>query len=325
MALSALGWLGLYCLAACLTFVHPVFGMLGYFVEYYRRPELQWWRRHVPNWRWNLIISVLWGVSFLLRRSSLRPLRPIRNLSLPWLVSLGVLMVVVTLAFAVAPAQSEHWTIQWTKLALIVPLLMIGSIRTRAHFNMYVAANMLGALWWGYDAWVDPQRDSGRLMNVGSGDSLHDNAASVHLLTILPLALVYLLAEKEKWLRILALVASPFIVNTLILCNSRGAMVALLTSGCAGLFLIRRGYRVRFAAAGLAAIVAFLLLADDQFITRQQTTSQYETDGSARNRLASWEGGLALVSDRPLGSGGRGFHTLSPIYIPDIVEAYDGE
>src|SRR5688572_33344776 len=104
MALSALGWLGLYCLSACLTFVNPVFGMLGYFVEYYRRPQLQWWRRQVPDWRWNLIISVLWGVSFLLRRDSLRRLRPIRNLALPWLLSLHGLMIVVTVLFAVAPA-----------------------------------------------------------------------------------------------------------------------------------------------------------------------------------------------------------------------------
>src|SRR5687768_2565778 len=139
MALSALGWLGLYCLSACLTFLNPVFGMLGYFVEYYRRPDLQSWRRQVPDWRWNLIISVVWGVSFLLRRSSLRPLLPVRNLALPWLIWLNVVMVLVTVTVAVAPTQSQSWTIQWTKLALIVPCLMVGSVRTRGQFNLFVA------------------------------------------------------------------------------------------------------------------------------------------------------------------------------------------
>ena len=325
MSLSPIGWLVLYCLSACLTFVNPVFGMLGYFVEYYRRPQLQWWRRQVPDWRWNLIISVLWGVSFLLRRDSLRRLRPIRNLALPWLLSLHGLMIVVTVLFAVAPAMSQNWTIQWAKLALIMPLLMIGSVRTQGHFNLYVAANMLGALWWGYDAWVDPQRNSGRLINVGSGDSLHDNAASVHLLTILPLTTVYVLAEKDKWLRGLAAVALPFIVNTLILCNSRGAMVGLLVSGGAGLLLVRPGYRLRFAGVALAAVVGFFMLADDTFIRRQQTTANYETNGSAQGRLQAWRGAANLVQDYPFGSGGRGFHVLSPIYAPEVTESAGGE
>src|SRR5687768_2486560 len=157
MALSALGWLGLYCVSACLSFVNPVFGMLGYFVEYYRRPQLQWWGKQLPNLRWNLMISVVWGVSFLLRRVSLRPLKPIPNLALPWLLSLGALMVFVTVVFAVAPNRSQNFTILWAKLALIVPCLLIGSVRTRWQFNLYVAGNMLGALWWGYDAWVDPE------------------------------------------------------------------------------------------------------------------------------------------------------------------------
>jgi len=325
MSWSPLGWLGLYCLAACLTFVNPVFGMLGYFVEYYRRPELQWWRRQVPDWRWNLIISVIWGASFLLRRGSLRELRPIRNLAIPWLLSLQGLMVIVTVLFAVAPAQSQNWTIQWGKLALIVPLLMIGSVRTRDQFNLYVAANMIGALWWGYDAWVDPHRVAGRLVRIGSGDSLNDNAASIHLLTILPLTTVYVLAEKDKWLRALAAVALPFIVNTLILCNSRGATVALLVSGGAGLLLVRPGYRLRFAGVALAAVVGFFLLADATFIRRQQTTTNYETNGSAQGRLQAWKGAANLVQDHPFGTGGRGFHVLSPIYAPEVTESTGGE
>lgn len=325
MSLSALAWLAMYCMAAVLTFLNPVVGMLGYLLEYYRRPELQWWRHDLPSWRWNLVISVIWGLSFLLRRSSLREMRPLKNLSLPWLLAMTVLMVLVTATFAVDPVLSQHWTIQWIKLAVIVPLLMIGSVRKRGEFHLFVAANMLGVLRWGYDAWIDPDREQGRLLNVGSGDSLNDNAASIHLLTVLPMIVVYLLTEKDKRLRALALVTLPFVINTLILCNSRGAMVGLGVAGVAGVFLIRSQYRVRFATAALAGALGFFLLADDTFIKRQQTTAEYKTDGAAQERFESWKGGIALVSDRPFGSGGRGFHVLSPRYIPAIVESHDGD
>jgi O-antigen ligase len=139
------------------------------------------------------------------------------------------------------------------------------------------------------------------------------------LLTILPLTAIYVLVAKEKWLRAIAAVSLPFIVNTLILCNSRGAMVSLLVASGAGMVLIQRGYRLRFAAVGLAAVVGFFLLADDTFIRRQQTTANYENDGSAQGRISSWKGAAALVADYPFGAGGRGFHTLSPIYAAEVV------
>ncbi len=67
------------------------------------------------------------------------------------------------------------------------------------------------------------------------------------------------------------------------------------------------------------------MLADQQFLDRQQTTTNYEEDGSAQQRLTTWKAAFRLVQDRPLGAGGRGFHLLSPIYIPDIVEEHRGD
>jgi O-antigen ligase len=184
---------------------------------------------------------------------------------------------------------------------------------------------MLGAFWWGYEAWRDPHREESRLMQVGSGDTLNDNAASAHLLTVLPFILIYLLTEKDKRLRAVALVALPFVINTIILCNSRGSMVGMLAATSASVFLIRTGRRLRLGGVLVGMVAAFFLLADPQFIERQQTTANYQEDGSAQQRLTTWRAGWRFIQDRPFGAGGRGFHLLSPIYIPDIVEAHDGE
>src|SRR5205085_9090271 len=174
-----------------------------------------------------------------------------------------------------------------------------------------------------WQAYLDPHRLAGRLMNVGSSDTLNDNLAAAHLLTVVPFLCVYALTAKNKWLRILSLAAAPFIVNAFILCNSRGATVGLVAALLAGLMVARSGHRLRVAVAGVSVAVMFLVLADPQFIARQQTTTNYEAEGA--ERLQSWQGALHLIETHPFGAGGGGFVYLSPIYIPDIVARHNGE
>lgn len=326
MSITALTWAILYCGAiAAALMVNPLFGALGYLLEYYMRPELKWWGDELPSLRYNLIISMTLGVTFLLRRSTLREMVDVPVAPIRWLVSLGVVMVLVTLTVAVNREVSWGWTVQWWKMALIFPLLIYGVVRTRNAFNLFIATHVLGALWWGWQAYTDPKRQHGRLMNIGSGDSLDDNGAAAHLLTVLPFIAILILTEKDKRLRWIAVAAAPLVINTLILCNSRGSMLGLLVAMAAALFLIKTGYRARMVWAGVAVVTAFFLLADQQFISRQQTTASYEKDGSANERLITWQAAFQLVKDRPLGSGGRGFHFLSPVYIPEIVAAHGGE
>ncbi|MGE0592999.1 MAG: O-antigen ligase family protein [Vicinamibacterales bacterium] len=325
MSLTAIAWVAGYCLFAILSFQNPVFGMLGYMHEYYNRPDLKWWGDELPVLRYNLMISVVWGASYLLKQSSLRKLTPTRNLALPWLLALGAIMLVVTPLFAVNESLSWEWSIQWIKTALIFPFLLYSVVRSRNAFNLFAAAHMLGAFWWGWESWRDPDREAGRLLNVGSGDTQDDNAASAHLLTVLPFIAVYLFTETNKRLRLLALVAAPFVVNTIILCNSRGATVGALAGLLSALLLVRKGQRSRLVGIGAVTVLLFFMIADEQFITRQQSTTNYEEDGAALERLESWQAGIQLVKDRPWGAGGRGFHMLSDRYIPSIVAAHDGE
>jgi O-antigen ligase len=119
-------------------------------------------------------------------------------------------------------------------------------------------------------------------------------------------------------------VCGAFIVNVLILCNSRGSIVGLLAMGCAAIALAGRGKRLKLMAIGAGGLVVLLALADNRFLERQQTTLD-ANDGSAQGRLESWRASMDFISDYPLGTGGRGFHILSPIYIPDIVASHGGE
>ena len=325
MSITALLWAALYGAALIGTFVNPIFGCLGYLLEYYMRPELKWWGDQLPELRYNLMISVALGASFLLRRGSLPMMREIKNPALACQLGLLVTMLVVTATTAVSPTTSWEYTFQWVKMALIFPLLVYGSIRSRSTFDLFVIAHMLGAFWWGWEAYLDPEREQSRLLNVGSADTLNDNAASAHLLTVLPFTIIYALTEPTKWKRIIGFLALPFVVNTIVLCNSRGSVIALLASVVAAIVIVRRGYRFRMIVAAIASVLVVYLLADQQFLDRQKTTTQYEQDNSAQERLASWKGAYRLVNERPFGTGARGFVFLSPKYIPEIVAAHNGD
>lgn len=325
MSITALLWALLYVGSIVLALHNPLFASLGYLLEYYMRPELKWWGDDLPALRYNLIVSVALGLTFLLRRSALREMVPIPNRTLPWLYAMTGIMLFVTATVAVDTAVSWHWMVQWSKIAMIFPLLVIGVVRDRKAFNLFLIVHMLGAFWWGWESWLDPSREAGRLKSVGSADSADDNGAAAHLITVLPMAVTYLLIEKDWRLRLPALIATPFIINTIILCNSRGSTVGLGVALIASLFLIKKGKRIRLAMAGAAMVAVVFLMADKQFIARQQTTANYEEDNSARQRLQTWVGALKLVKDHPLGAGGRGFHALSPKYIPEIVAAHGGD
>lgn len=326
MSVTTILWVVLYVAAIIgAIFSNPLFGAMGYLLEYYMRPALKWWGDELPDLRYNLIISIVLGGAFLIHRRRLRPMSDVPNPALRWLLALMAIMMAVTATVALDTDISLDRGTQWFKMAIIFPVLLAGVTRRLRDFDLLIATHMLGAFWWGWVAYTDPKREAGRLVSIGSGDSLNDNTAAAHLLTVLPFALIYLMTEKDKRLRAVALLSTPFVINTLILCNSRGSMVGMAAGLGAAFFMIRTGYRARMVGAAILFLVGFLSLADTQFLTRQQTTTSYEQDGSAQQRLTTWVAGIDLIKDYPFGTGGRGFHILSPRYIPDIVEQHNGE
>jgi len=313
-----LAWLVIYWGGLIASFVNPVYGLLVYLFEYYLRPSLHWWGKDVPDWRYSLIVSLVVLLTYFMNRSKLPEQRHTESPSLKWLLAFGLNMVIV-MPLAVNGPESLDATIVFWKIIVLYGVI-IAVVRTDWAFNAFIAVHIAGAGWWGWEAWRDPKRDAGRLLSVGSSDTLNDNQAAGHLLTVLPFVVLFLLMVKDKRLRALALCAGPLIINTFILCNSRGATVGIVAALVCTLLLAKRGHRRRLAAAGVGVIAAFFLLADPEFIMRQQTTLHYEDEATAQNRISNWGSGIALLKDRPLGAGGYGFNELSPIYAPEVTD-----
>ncbi len=322
MSNTALAWLTAYAAGLLLSVVEPFYGLLAYLLDYYAHPPLRWWGDDLPDLRWSLLAASVLLCVYLLKGRNLFDPRILRHGQTKWL--LGFLAVATLVTFwAVDVNRSLHYLTDIAKLALLY-LLIVGTVRTRNQFRWFVLVMIVGAFMWGLDAYFDPKRRAGRLYGIGGPDSDADNSTAAHLLTVLPFLGIYLL-KGVRWERLIALIATPFVVNTIILCNSRGATVAIAVMALAAVVLARGKTRWQIATLGLVGGVLFLYLTDPQFIERQLTLFHYEEDTSATGRLEAWEGALALMADYPLGAGGGGWDAMSPVYIPDIVAAYGGE
>ena len=322
MSLTALAWISTYVLGIFLSFVHPIYGLFTYFMDYYAHPPLRWWGKALPDYRWSLTIAVITLIAFLIKRNSLPNLHIKKHPQTKWLI------LFLLNAFAVSPIavweEENKQLIEVIIKVILFYLVVIQTIRTKEHFRYLMIFHILGIFDWGWNAFVDPQRKAGRLFGIGGPDSLNDNGTAAHLLAIVPF-LGSVFFTGKWWEKLLCIVALPFVFNTFILANSRGAFLALLVTGLMSLLLTTGKLRWKTLMVMLLAGFVFYSLVDDKFIARQQTIQTYEEDNASVERIESWKAAFSLIRDHPLGTGGGGFEALSPIYIPDIVEAHDGE
>ena len=322
MSLTALAWIFSYILGAFLAFVHPIYGLFTYFMDYYAHPPLRWWGKALPDYRWSLIIAVITLIAFLIKKNSLPKLHIKNHPQTKWLI-LFLLNTFAVTSIAVWEEENKQLIEVIIKVILFY-LVVIQTIRTKEHFRYLMIFHILGIFDWGWNAFVDPQRKAGRLFGIGGPDSLNDNGTAAHLLAILPF-LGSVFFTGKWWEKLLCIVTLPFVFNTFILANSRGAFIALLVTGLMSLLLTKGSLRWKTIMAMLLAGLVFYNLMDDKFIERQQTIQTYEEDNASVERIESWKAAFSLIRDHPLGTGGGGFEALSPIYIPDIVEAHEGE
>lgn len=322
MPKTALLWLAAYGAGLLLSLVDPFYALLAYLLDYYAHPPLRWWGDSLPDLRWSLLAALVLLASYTVHGRSLFDRSIVGHSQTLWLLALLAAAILVT-PFAVDPARNLEELITLAKLTLLY-MLIVGTVRTRSQFRWVVIVMIAGALLWGVDAYLHPERTAGRLRGVGGPDSDADNSTAAHLLTVLPFIGVYLWKGRPAE-RLLAFVAMPFVLNAVILCNSRGASVAMVAMAGATLFLTHGRQRMLLAGAVASGGVLFAVLLDHTFVDRQLALFGSELDTSAAGRLETWKGALRLMRDRPFGAGGGGWDALSPVYIPDIVAAFDGQ
>jgi O-antigen ligase len=135
----------------------------------------------------------------------------------------------------------------------------------------------------------------------------------------------------RKHEKIISILAIPFILNAIILTNSRSAFLSLLLALFLSVFIISS--RKIFKTALITLLVAaplFIYLTDQSFIdrmstlfkTREALTDTVEAHTLSSGRTEIWSYGFRMAKDYPLGAGPNAFKHLARFYMPPELLTY---
>jgi putative inorganic carbon (HCO3(-)) transporter len=330
MSATAAAWALLGVTLLVLSLRRPAYGVAFYMLTFFAAPHLWWWGNDLPELRYASIAGVvlLGAVTLYLANSPEDHGHRFTRVHVT-AVAMALNVTFVQLLIASTPSISVEDYVQVVKFILLF-FLIWRAINDRDDLRIVIMSMALGAAYIGYEVTINERGyfNGGRLEGVGAPGADSSNSLASVMLVTLPLVGSLFIHGKFRH-KVTAVIAAPLALNVLILCNSRGAFLALIGAGSAFL-VIARGATRRQAVRSLAlgGLLLFFLLGDPQILERFSTTfaGSEERDRSAASRLEFWQAGLLMLADYPLGDGGgsfkyvRGGHYLSQVIGADAAE-----
>lgn len=307
------------CFAA--LFIDAYYGICLYLFEYFLNPPGRWWGSHLPHLRYAFTIGMTILISFVIRRHKYSENKVFDAPQTKWLLLFGVIIV---LTMNIAVDQIEHMNFMTIFIKYIVLyILMIKIIDTPDKFQKMIGAFLLGQFYLGWIIYEAGRTSGGRVENMGTADAKNANGLAAVLVVAVPFLIHYLIIGK-KWQKICTFFGVVFVLNALILINSRGAFLAVLMSmGYYVLLAIKspsfpKFNKLRLLAGIAAGVLFFLFLADTVFWERMATitnTPENVEVYSGRERIDYWFKTFDMLEDHPWGLGAMGYEKVSPQYI----------
>ena len=309
----------------------PLWGLLVYMNIYFNspRPFINWWASYIPDIRWSLLSGLVLIASIVIHR---KKISDCKLHSIKWAVAFLILTFLVTLKAAVDTADAIHFTYKLFTYCITI-YCIIKSIKSVEQYRLFLLAVILFATNLSLKAFLYGERIHARLENIGTVDTLGSNEFALLLAGIIPLTLPFIMSG-NKYEKIICIMALPLLLNAFILCNSRGALVALVLSVMmVFVFLSDKKIRKAIVVSMLCTIPLFLYLSDDYFFDRAATllgTNEALGDESELSHLSSgrteiWTYGMDMVKDYPFGAGPNGFRKLAQFYMPiEVLKFHPG-
>ena len=292
---------------------------LIYQFVYFTNPQGRWWGNWLPALPYSMItVLVMFIYVLVIQRTESN----VRLRALPqtkWIVGLLLLHVAIY-PLAVAPDLHHIAFIEFLKLCVVIALAY-KILDTPARLRQSLWAYLVGATYIGWEAYSVGRNSNGRVEGIGPVDSPDANGTAAAIVSAVPMILCLLTTGTWRE-RLVAAACGIWIVNGLVLINSRGSFVAATISSALVLIYIF-GSRMQQASQRLSAVLVVMIslggvfwLADDAFWDRMNTLNEVEDESkSGSSRVRFWMATFDLVDDHPFGVGVKGYNKLSQIYV----------
>jgi hypothetical protein len=320
MSLSALFFLVSFAGAALLCLVRsPIFGIILYEYQYFQNPPVRWWWGQIPDFRYALVVILVLVAGYLVRYQHFTSNR-LRDIpQFRWLMGMTGI-VLLAFFWCVDSGAHEKWTILYLKYLVFV-FFFYKVVCTEKHLDLSLAFYLLGVFYWCWLGWQMGRTGDGRLEGIGGPDCAAVNGAAAVMATAVPMLLYVVLFISKKWVQFAGLVILTFVLNGLVLLNSRGSFLALLVSVAWFAYAVFREKGIgpvkwKLIAGMIGGILLFVYLADDLFWSRMSTLENVDPEEGSGHRMLYWMKTFEMLADHPFGVGAMGFQILSPAYMP---------
>jgi hypothetical protein len=315
MSTTALVVFVIWLLGLVLAFAfEPIFALFSYLWIFYNDPQTSWWGSDLPPLRYSLFAAV----AALIAASRL----PVRA-DATW-ISSGASKLLI--AFTVWIWIQTFWAINvpthldgailCTKY-LILSYVVFRLTGTEKGVNLFLLAHVGGCFLFGLRAYS--MNVAGRLETLGAPGVDDANLLAAHLVTGLVIA-GFLFIGSRGYRRWIVFATIPFILNAIVLTQSRGGFLAMVAAGLSGWYLAPKVYKRFVAVSGVLAVVLLLMLSNEGFWKRVSTIAGSNSDTEEETRTQILGPQFEMFLDYPLGAGHRGNALLSPKYMsPDLL------
>ncbi len=280
MSLKLIAFISIFFFLIVGALINPIWGIIGYMAHYIVGAERQWW--HAPlnslGMRYSLFFSLVIVAGIFLNKGKLRFSKLLVSQEI---IALGMLLL-MWFVYLVGPETvnrymyTDHPTLKITKVMIFC--LMMTHVATRSKdLDRISWLFVIGALILGWQAYGLPRSafTGGRLdSRVGGSDFLEANALAAFM--VAATTIVGTVFMRSSWMgKTLCAISAVFSLNTIVLCRSRGAILALVGAGITIIVMAPRHLRIKLVAGLLAALVGLICLSDEQFIDRINNISTH--------------------------------------------------
>jgi O-antigen ligase len=296
-------------------FRHPLFGLYTYIAVFYLHPPSRWWGEDLPDLRWSLLAAAVTVIATL--GQPVNKERPAWSSTMPAriLIAFTIWLWIQNL-WALSHEDHLSLSILYTKYVLLY-YLIYQLVDTREKITWFLMVHIAGCLYLGWIAFTTTVH--GRLEGVGGPGIDEANALAMQMGTGLAVGAMFLLTERgRRWW--FCLLAMPFMLNTVIDAQSRGAFLALLGTAVVLWYLKPKARAKLFYGFAVLGAVLLVMLSQRFFWERMGTIAvsaeqDAQVDRSVETRVVLFKAQLRMAGDYPLGAGHRGTGVLSPKYM----------